>query len=285
MAGRAWPAPYSTDGTARSAPPALKGGRRAGRPAGPAPGASPRGEEAEELIARARGAARCSSRSWHAGCEGEPLAWLTGQARFGDSRLRVDPGVYVPRWQSIVLAPARRGAAPRARVRARPVHRIGRRRRRARGGPPRGAGGRNGQRPARRRLRSGQRRGRRSKATCSARCRRRCTAPSTWWWRSSPTCPRTSARAPPPRHPALRRSRALRRRARRDRHPPPRRHGGAPLPAARRCAPARARGRAGDRCSIRVLEANGFVARRHLGRRRGRPPRPRGHHGRPTGRA
>ncbi len=40
---------------------------------------------------------------------GEPLAWLTGRAAFGDLTVRVDPGVYVPRWQSIELA--RRAAA------------------------------------------------------------------------------------------------------------------------------------------------------------------------------
>jgi release factor glutamine methyltransferase len=40
---------------------------------------------------------------------GEPLAWITGHAAFGDLTVRVDPGVYVPRWQSIGLA--RRAAA------------------------------------------------------------------------------------------------------------------------------------------------------------------------------
>ncbi len=40
---------------------------------------------------------------------GEPLAWLTGRAAFGDVTVVVQPGVYVPRWQSIGLA--RRAAA------------------------------------------------------------------------------------------------------------------------------------------------------------------------------
>jgi release factor glutamine methyltransferase len=40
---------------------------------------------------------------------GEPLAWITGTARFGDHSLHVDPGVYVPRLQSEELA--RRAAA------------------------------------------------------------------------------------------------------------------------------------------------------------------------------
>jgi release factor glutamine methyltransferase len=36
--------------------------------------------------------------------DGEPLAWLTGRAVFGDVGVVVHPGVYVPRWQSIGLA-------------------------------------------------------------------------------------------------------------------------------------------------------------------------------------
>ena len=35
---------------------------------------------------------------------GEPLAWITGSAPFCGHRILVDPGVYVPRWQSEVLA-------------------------------------------------------------------------------------------------------------------------------------------------------------------------------------
>jgi release factor glutamine methyltransferase len=35
---------------------------------------------------------------------GEPLAWLTGTIRFGGRRVRVDPGVYVPRFQTEELA-------------------------------------------------------------------------------------------------------------------------------------------------------------------------------------
>ena len=35
---------------------------------------------------------------------GEPLAWLTGRMPFGGLAVRVDPGVYVPRWQSVPLA-------------------------------------------------------------------------------------------------------------------------------------------------------------------------------------
>ena len=35
---------------------------------------------------------------------GEPLAWITGSAVFCGLEVRVDPGVYVPRWQSEPLA-------------------------------------------------------------------------------------------------------------------------------------------------------------------------------------
>jgi release factor glutamine methyltransferase len=35
---------------------------------------------------------------------GEPLAWITGRAEFGDRSVLVHPGVYVPRWQSLELA-------------------------------------------------------------------------------------------------------------------------------------------------------------------------------------
>jgi release factor glutamine methyltransferase len=34
---------------------------------------------------------------------GEPLAWITGRADFGNQAVLVDPGVYVPRWQSVEL--------------------------------------------------------------------------------------------------------------------------------------------------------------------------------------
>jgi release factor glutamine methyltransferase len=36
--------------------------------------------------------------------DGEPLAWLTGGVTFCDRRVAVDPGVYVPRWQTEPLA-------------------------------------------------------------------------------------------------------------------------------------------------------------------------------------
>ena len=60
-------------------------------------------EEAAELVGVARGpdalAALVARR-----VSGEPLAWLVGSARFCDLDVVVDPGVYVPRWQSETLA-------------------------------------------------------------------------------------------------------------------------------------------------------------------------------------
>ena len=61
-------------------------------------------EEADLLIDAAAGdrdvlAAMVARRS-----EGEPLAWLTGSMAFADVTLIVEPGVYVPRMQTEVLA-------------------------------------------------------------------------------------------------------------------------------------------------------------------------------------
>ena len=43
---------------------------------------------------------------------GEPLAWITGSASFCGRRLRVHPGVYVPRRQALGGAPCQRFALP-----------------------------------------------------------------------------------------------------------------------------------------------------------------------------
>jgi len=60
-------------------------------------------EEADELIAGAPDPA--TLREWVGRREvGEPLAWITGTGQFCGHRLRVDPGVYVPRVQSEELA-------------------------------------------------------------------------------------------------------------------------------------------------------------------------------------
>jgi len=60
-------------------------------------------EEADELLAGAPDTATLAE--WVGRREvGEPLAWITGTVRFCGHRLRVDPGVYVPRIQSEELA-------------------------------------------------------------------------------------------------------------------------------------------------------------------------------------
>lgn len=57
---------------------------------------SPR-EEAEELQARAAGDDRLLQALVGRRLAGEPLAWIVGSAGFCGLRVRVDPGVYVPR--------------------------------------------------------------------------------------------------------------------------------------------------------------------------------------------
>ena len=51
-------------------------------------------------------AAPRSTTSSHIECAGEPLAWITGRSAFCGRTILVDPGVYVPRWQSESLARA-----------------------------------------------------------------------------------------------------------------------------------------------------------------------------------
>ncbi|MGO8872273.1 MAG: putative protein N(5)-glutamine methyltransferase [Acidimicrobiales bacterium] len=57
-------------------------------------------EEADELLARAAGDAALLDSLVGRRLAGEPLAWITGTVSFCGVQLRVDPGVYVPRWQS-----------------------------------------------------------------------------------------------------------------------------------------------------------------------------------------
>ncbi|WCB96884.1 Release factor glutamine methyltransferase [Baekduia alba] len=61
-------------------------------------------EEAGELRARAAGDAELLSSMVERRLTGEPLAWITGTVEFCGTWIRVDPGVYVPRWQSELLA-------------------------------------------------------------------------------------------------------------------------------------------------------------------------------------
>ncbi len=61
-------------------------------------------EEADELLARAAGNAVLLDAMVTRRLTGEPLAWITGSVRFCGIDVRVDPGVYVPRWHSEPLA-------------------------------------------------------------------------------------------------------------------------------------------------------------------------------------
>jgi release factor glutamine methyltransferase len=61
-------------------------------------------EEADELLARAAGDAELLDSLVGRRLTGEPLAWITGSVSFCGLEIRVDPGVYVPRWQSELLA-------------------------------------------------------------------------------------------------------------------------------------------------------------------------------------
>jgi release factor glutamine methyltransferase len=61
-------------------------------------------EEADELLARAGGDAELLDALVARRLTGEPLAWITGSVSFCGLEIRVDPGVYVPRWQSEALA-------------------------------------------------------------------------------------------------------------------------------------------------------------------------------------
>ncbi len=60
-------------------------------------------EEADELLAAA-GDGRDLERMVARRMTGEPLAWITGRTVFCGLEVVVDPGVYVPRWQSEPLA-------------------------------------------------------------------------------------------------------------------------------------------------------------------------------------
>jgi release factor glutamine methyltransferase len=61
-------------------------------------------EEADELLARADGDVELLGALVERRLTGEPLAWITGSVAFCGLEIRVDPGVYVPRWQSEALA-------------------------------------------------------------------------------------------------------------------------------------------------------------------------------------
>jgi release factor glutamine methyltransferase len=97
-------------------------------------------DEADELIEAADGDALRLDDLVALRVAGEPLAWVTGSARFAGHSVRVHPGVYVPRWQSepivrraVELLPANgmaadlctgSGAIAVALARARPTARV-----------------------------------------------------------------------------------------------------------------------------------------------------------------
>jgi release factor glutamine methyltransferase len=61
-------------------------------------------EEAAELLAAAGGERSKLISLVHRRLRGEPLAWVTGHVAFGELVVTIEPGVYVPRWQSLELA-------------------------------------------------------------------------------------------------------------------------------------------------------------------------------------
>ncbi len=61
-------------------------------------------EEAAELLAAADGERSTLLALVHRRLRGEPLAWVTGHATFGELVVAVAPWTYVPRWQSLELA-------------------------------------------------------------------------------------------------------------------------------------------------------------------------------------
>jgi release factor glutamine methyltransferase len=61
-------------------------------------------DEANELLDRAAGDGDLLDSLVARRLTGEPLAWIIGKVTFCGLEIRVDPGVYVPRWQSEPLA-------------------------------------------------------------------------------------------------------------------------------------------------------------------------------------
>ncbi len=73
-------------------------------------------EEAAELIAAAAGDQARLDAMVARRQTGEPLAWVTGSAEFCGRWFRVEPGVYVPRWQSEPLTRRAVGRLPEGGV-------------------------------------------------------------------------------------------------------------------------------------------------------------------------
>ena len=73
-------------------------------------------EEADELVRAAGGDPDVLSELVTRRTRGEPIAWLTGAVTFCGVELRVEPGIYVPRWQTEPLARRAVTLLPRAGV-------------------------------------------------------------------------------------------------------------------------------------------------------------------------
>jgi release factor glutamine methyltransferase len=69
-------------------------------------------EEADELVAAAGGDATVLDAMVARRLTGEPLAWITGTVSFCGLEIRVDPGVYVPRWHTEAVAEHPLGRLP-----------------------------------------------------------------------------------------------------------------------------------------------------------------------------
>lgn len=69
-------------------------------------------EEAEELLAAPGDLSSMLARR----LTGEPLAWITGSTAFCGLTVRVHPGVYVPRWQTEMLAGRAAALRPRTAI-------------------------------------------------------------------------------------------------------------------------------------------------------------------------
>jgi release factor glutamine methyltransferase len=69
-------------------------------------------EEAAELLESAGGDGALLSTLVERRLTGEPLAWITGSVVFCGLSIRVAPGVYVPRWQTELLAQRARDRLP-----------------------------------------------------------------------------------------------------------------------------------------------------------------------------
>ncbi len=73
-------------------------------------------DEADALLAAAAGDATRLDELLRRRLTGEPLAWITGGVTFCGTAIRVEPGVYVPRWHTEALASRAAQRCPAAGV-------------------------------------------------------------------------------------------------------------------------------------------------------------------------